>query len=53
MLFHILQTHPEIERVVINDINPHLMTAYRTIKGNPLELIGCNKEIVLADSEII
>ena len=53
MLFHILQTHPEIERVVINDINPHLMMAYRAIKGNPLELIGCNKEIVLADSEII
>ena len=39
MLFHILQKHPEIERVVINDINPHLMTAYRTIKDNPLGLI--------------
>lgn len=39
MLFHILQKHPEIRRAVINDINPHLVVAYRTIKDNPLELI--------------
>lgn len=39
MLFHMLQTHPEIGHVIINDLNPHLMTAYRTIKDNPMELI--------------
>lgn len=39
MLFHMLQKYPNIKRVVINDINPHLTTAYRTIKDNPDELI--------------
>ena len=39
MLFHVLQKHPEVRRVVINDINPHLMTTYKTIKDNPSELI--------------
>ena len=39
MLFHMLQKHPEIKQAVINDINPHLVMAYRTIKDNPQELI--------------
>lgn len=39
MLFYMLQKHPEIRRAIINDINPHLMTAYRTIRDYPLELI--------------
>ena len=39
MLFHMLQKHPEIGQVIINDLNPHLMTAYRTIKDSPMELI--------------
>ncbi|MBR6175451.1 MAG: DNA adenine methylase [Bacteroidales bacterium] len=39
MLFHMLQKYPEITKVVINDINPHLVTAYRTIKDKPGELI--------------
>lgn len=39
MLFHMLQKYPEITKVVINDINPYLVTAYRTIKNNPEELI--------------
>ena len=30
MLFHMLRKFPNIKRVVINDINPHLVTAYRT-----------------------
>jgi len=30
MLFHMLQKFPKIRKVVINDINPHLVTAYRT-----------------------
>lgn len=39
MLFYMLQKHSNIERVIINDINPYLITAYRTIKDEPEELI--------------
>ena len=39
MLFHMLQKFPKIDKVVINDINPYLMAAYRVIKDNPDELI--------------
>jgi len=39
MLFHLLQKYPQMQRVVINDINPHLITAYRTIKDTPKQLI--------------
>ncbi len=39
MLFHMLQRFPNISRVVINDINPYLVKAYRTIKAYPSELI--------------
>lgn len=39
MLFHMLQKFPKITTVIINDINPYLVTAYRTIKDNPKELI--------------
>lgn len=39
MLFHMLQKFPNISKVVINDINPYLVTAYRVVKDNPDELI--------------
>ena len=39
MLFHILQQFPNIKKVVINDINSYLITAYRVIKNSPDELI--------------
>lgn len=39
MLFYMMQKYPNIRRVVINDVNPHLVTAYRVIKDNPKELI--------------
>ena len=39
MLFHMLKKHPEIRRAVINDINAHLVTAYRVVKEHPHELI--------------
>lgn len=39
MLFYMLRKYPEIRHAVINDINPHLTAAYRTIKDNPKELI--------------
>lgn len=39
MLFHMLKKHPEIRRAVINDINAHLVAAYRVVKEQPYELI--------------
>lgn len=39
MLFHMLQRFPNIGRVVVNDINSYLVTAYRVIKERPEELI--------------
>lgn len=39
MFFHILKKHPEIKKAVINDINTHLITAYRIIKDFPKDLI--------------
>lgn len=39
MLFHMLKKHPEIRKVVINDINTYLVTAYKVIKERPKELI--------------
>lgn len=39
MLFFMLGRFPNIKKVIINDINPHLITAYRTIKEKPDELI--------------
>ena len=39
MLFHMLRKFPNITHAVINDINPHLVTAYRIIKEQPDELI--------------
>lgn len=39
ILFWILQKYPNIKKAVINDINPDLTTAYKTIKTKPKELI--------------
>lgn len=39
MLFHMLQKFPNIKKVVINDINTYLITAYHVIKESPDELI--------------
>ena len=39
ILFWILQKYQNISKAVINDINPDLTTAYKTIKQNPQELI--------------
>ena len=39
MLFHVLKKFPHIKHAVINDINPHLTTAYRVVKEQPQELI--------------
>lgn len=39
MLFHMLQRHKNIRRVVINDINADLIRCYQLIRNNPSELI--------------
>jgi len=39
MLFHMLRKFSNIIHAVINDINPHLVTAFRVIKQQPDELI--------------
>ena len=39
VLFWILQAYPNIEKAVINDINPELICTYRVIKENVEELI--------------
>ena len=39
VLFWILQAYPNIERAVINDINPKLICTYRVIKNNVEDLI--------------
>ena len=39
MLFHMLQRFPNIKKAVINDINSHLITAYRVIKDSSDVLI--------------
>lgn len=39
MLFHMLQKYTNIGRVIINDINQNLITAYRVIRDTPERLI--------------
>lgn len=39
MLFHMIQNHPNIRRVVINDINTDLIHCYRLIKDDPDALL--------------
>ena len=45
VLFWILQKYPNIVKAVINDINPDLTTAYKTIKYNSYELIEMLQKI--------
>lgn len=45
VLFWILQKYPNITKAVINDINPDLTTAYKTIKCNSHELIEVLQKI--------
>ncbi len=45
MLFYMLQQHPNIKRAVINDINPDLITCYRTVRDNVELLIPALRDI--------
>ena len=40
LLFHVLNNYPEIENVIINDLNEDLINCYRTIKYYVFDLIG-------------
>lgn len=45
MLFYMLQHYPNINHAIINDINPDLITCYRTVRDNPNELIASLQDI--------
>ena len=45
MLFYMLQQHPNIKRAVINDINPDLITCYRTVRDNVELLIPALRDM--------
>lgn len=45
ILFYLLNNFPQVERVIINDINPDLINAYKVIKNSPYELIEKLQEI--------
>lgn len=45
MLFYMLRTYKNITHAVINDINPDLMTCYKTVRDKPCELIKALSEI--------
>ena len=45
MLFHILQTYPNIKKAVINDINPDLISCYKTVRDDPASLIDSLREL--------
>lgn len=45
MLFYLLQRYPNIERAVINDINPDLTTCYEIVRDKPEELIASLQSI--------
>lgn len=40
MLFYMLQKYPNINKAVINDINPHLINVYSVIRDEPYALIN-------------
>ncbi len=48
MLFHMLRMFPNMKKVVVNDINSHLITAYRVVREHPSELI---KELSALESD--
>lgn len=50
MLFYMLQQHPGIKKAIINDINPDLITCYRTVRDHATELI---KSLKLLQTEYL
>ncbi len=52
MLFYMLRTYPSIQKAVINDINPDLITCYRVVRDYPDELIQMLHDVEGAYHEI-
>ena len=52
MLFYMLQKYPNIRHAVINDVNPDLITCYRTVRDMPEELIASLTDIQDAYNEV-
>lgn len=45
MLFHMLQAHNNIKKVVINDINDDLINAYQIVRDRPKDLLRLLKDM--------
>lgn len=45
MLFFMLQTYPNIQKAIINDINSHLINTYKVIRDTPYQLIDFLSEL--------
>lgn len=45
MLFYMLQNYPNIKRAIINDINTHLIKAYKVIRDDAYSLIEILKDL--------
>ena len=45
MLFYMIQRYNNIKHAIINDINPDLITCYRTVRDTPEQLIESLKDI--------
>lgn len=45
MLFYMLQRYPNIRKAVINDVNPDLVTCYKTVRDSPELLIESLQDI--------
>lgn len=45
MLFYMLQQHHNIKQAVINDINPDLITCYRTVRDHVDELVTLLRDV--------
>lgn len=45
MLFHMLQSHPNIKSAIINDINEDLTICYKVVKQHPSELVSSLQQI--------
>jgi len=40
MLFHVLQTFPNLKHAIVNDLNADLVTAYKVVRDKPDELVA-------------
>lgn len=53
MLFFMLQKYPNIQKAIINDINSHLVNAYKVIRDTPFQLIEFLADLQSSYRELI